>query len=118
MRHGQGLHNAVENGHDIRDPALTEKGREQCRDRRAAFDRHDQIELLLASPLRRALETCEITFESSIGRGLKIIALPMAEEASDAPADTGSELDLLKAEFPEHVDFSECRMWSTEFYCC
>ena len=33
MRHGQGMHNAVENGHDIRDPALTEKGRQQCRER-------------------------------------------------------------------------------------
>lgn len=64
-----------------------------------------QIELLLASPLRRALQTCSITFESSVQRGLKIIALPMAEEASDAPADTGSELDLLQAEFPENIDW-------------
>ena len=27
---------------------------------------------------------------------MKIIALPMAEEASDAPCDTGSELEVLK----------------------
>ena len=33
----------------------------------------------------------------------------MAEEASDAPADTGSEVDMLVAEFPDHVDFGEHR---------
>lgn len=43
MRHGQGMHNAVENGHNIRDPALTEKGRQQCRDRWDAFQRHDNV---------------------------------------------------------------------------
>ena len=30
----------------------------------------------------------------------------MAEEASDAPADTGSEVELLKVDFP-NVDFGE-----------
>ena len=67
----------------------------------------DQLELLLASPLTRALQTCEITFASSIARGLKIIALPMAEEASDAPADTGSEKELLQVAFPHSVDFGK-----------
>jgi hypothetical protein len=36
---------------------------------------------------------------------MKIVALPYAEEASNAPCDTGSEVDLLRVEFPEHVDF-------------
>lgn len=36
---------------------------------------------------------------------MKIIALPIAEEASDAPCDTGSEPDVLLKEFPKIVDF-------------
>ncbi|KAF2487206.1 histidine phosphatase superfamily [Neohortaea acidophila] len=109
MRHGQGFHNISDNGHDIRDPELTDKGREQCRERREAFERHDKVELLLASPLRRALQTCAIAFAPSVERGLTIIALPTAEEASNAPCDTGSEIELLKAEFPEHVDFDHVK---------
>jgi len=63
-----------------------------------------QVELLLASPLRRALQTCAIAFEPALDRGLQIVALPMAEEASDAPCDTGSEVEVLQQEFPK-VDF-------------
>ena len=41
MRHGQGYHSVKENGHDLRDPQLTEKGETQCRERRDKFGRHD-----------------------------------------------------------------------------
>src|SRR6201996_8157886 len=44
-----------------------------------------------------------------LDRGLNIIALPIAEEASAAPCDTGSELGLLQVEFPKQVDFSEVK---------
>lgn len=33
----------------------------------------------------------------------------MAEEASDAPCDTGSEVDILKQEFPNSVDFDHVK---------
>ena len=33
----------------------------------------------------------------------------MAEEASDAPCDTGSELEVLQAEFPANVDFDNVK---------
>jgi broad specificity phosphatase PhoE len=69
----------------------------------------NQVELLLASPLRRALQTCELSFAPVVKRGLKIVALPIAEEASDAPCDTGSEVDVLKAEFPDIVDFDHVK---------
>ncbi|KAK3669324.1 hypothetical protein LTR78_010786 [Recurvomyces mirabilis] len=111
MRHGQGYHSeaVTKNGHQVHDPHLTPKGREQCADRCAEFKNHDSIELLLASPLRRALETCKLTFTPCIDRGMRIIALPMAEEASDAPCDTGSEADILKQEFPKAVDFDHVK---------
>lgn len=120
MRHGQGYHSIATNGHDIRDPHLTGLGQAQCRERQAAFDRHEQVgtqslsrritddlqvELLLASPLRRALQTCLISMAPCVDRGLTIIALPMAEEASAAASDTGSPIEYLKAEFTSKVDF-------------
>jgi len=101
MRHGQGYHCIAEKGHTLRDPHLTWEGEQQCRTQRNAFGRHDNVELLLASPLRRALQTCAITFLPCLDRGLQIIALPMAEECSDAPADIGSEPELLREEFSD-----------------
>nr|POE93521.1 putative phosphatase spac5h10.03 [Quercus suber] len=118
MRHGQGLHSVTEHGHQIRDPPLTQLGEEQCRQRQEAFTRHDQvshgctqscsqphrlrcceIDLLLASPMRRALQTCELTFATGIQRGLQIIAVPMAEEVSDDPSDTGTDVYDLRQEY-------------------
>ena len=49
--------------------------------------------------------------QPSLDRGLKIIALPIAEEASDAPSDTGSEVELLMAEFPEKVEFGKALLF-------
>ncbi|KAI7119156.1 hypothetical protein KC316_g18583 [Hortaea werneckii] len=111
MRHGQGWHSEAvsPNGHQIHDPWLTPTGEQQCRDRCEGFQRHEQIELLLASPMRRALQTCHLTFEPVVKRGKKIVALPIAEEASDAPCDTGSEVDILQADFPDIVDFDNVK---------
>lgn len=39
-------------------------------------------------------------------RGLKIIAFPLAQEATDAASDTGQDVEVLKADFPDRVDFS------------
>lgn len=107
MRHGQGYHASASNGRDIRDPHLTGRGMEQARETRDAFKRHDKVELLLASPLRRALQTCAIAHEPSVKRGLQIHAIPYAEEASTTNCDTGSPRPLLVEEFPL-VDFGEC----------
>lgn len=53
--------------------------------------------------------------QPSLDRGLKIIALPIAEEASDAPSDTGSEVELLMAEFPEKVEFGRLQELTASF---
>jgi broad specificity phosphatase PhoE len=110
MRHGQGYHSSEvtpKDGHLLHDPSLTPKGIAQCQSRRDAFDRHSQIELLLASPLRRAIQTTTHAFAPCIARGLKIIALPAAEEVSSDPCDTGSSTATLRKEFGDDlVDFS------------
>ena len=59
----------------------------------------------MASPLRRALQTSQLVFGPVLDRGIAIVALPIAEEASADPCDTGSPLEVLKQEFPERVDF-------------
>lgn len=63
-----------------------------------------KIELLLASPLRRALQTCQLSFAPCLERGLVIVAVPHAEEVSTTPSDTGSAREILAKEF-DAVDF-------------
>ncbi|KAK0904273.1 hypothetical protein LTR91_012801 [Friedmanniomyces endolithicus] len=111
MRHGQGEHSSAVNkdGKSVRDAPLTQHGKDQCAERCKTFQSHDKIDLLLASPLRRALQTCVLSFAPSIARGQKILALPMAEEASDDPCDTGSPVDVLRKEFPDIVLFDHLR---------
>lgn len=36
---------------------------------------------------------------------MRVLALPHAEEVSDAPSDTGSDVDVLREEFGNTVDF-------------
>ena len=55
--------------------------------------------------MRRAIQTCQLSFSPAVDRGLIIVCLPHAEEVSDAPADTGSPIDVLQAEFGSGVDF-------------
>lgn len=45
MRHGQGFHSpeVTKDGHLIRDPHLTDKGKEQCRQRCKDFKRHENV---------------------------------------------------------------------------
>ncbi|KJY00243.1 hypothetical protein TI39_contig338g00022 [Zymoseptoria brevis] len=77
----------------------------------------NSVELLLASPLRRALQTCQLSFAPCIERGLKIHAQPYAEEVSTNPSDTGSEASVLKEIFgPDLVDFDLLKLawWKHE----
>nr|OQO28024.1 hypothetical protein B0A51_02825 [Rachicladosporium sp. CCFEE 5018] len=110
LRHAQGYHSTSPEGHSLHDPHLTPHGFSQCASRRDAFPHHDSVELLLASPLRRALQTCQTIFSPAIEtRQLAIIALPYAEEASADPCDTGSEIELLRGEFGDGVDFDHVK---------
>lgn len=111
MRHGQGYHSSAvtpKGGQAIRDPYLTQEGEKQCNEFCHDFGRHDQIDLLLASPLRRALQTCALCFAPCVERGPQIVALPLAEEASSVTSDTGVDRDVLVKEFP-NVDFDHVK---------
>lgn len=63
---------------DITDAPLTQKGRDQCAERRAAASALTGIELIIMSPLIRCLQTAHITFEDHLPgntpRGVKWMA--------------------------------------------
>ena len=93
------------------DTLLTPKGIAQCKEVASTFPPTEihEIELLAASPLRRATYTAIHAFPDVTKRGLKILALPEAQEtgAGLKPCDTGSDLDMLMKEFHGHpVDLS------------
>ncbi|KGQ02053.1 hypothetical protein PAAG_11234 [Paracoccidioides lutzii Pb01] len=102
VRHAQGYHNLTYANHTLSDPLLTPHGESQCKDLSAEFPHHSQIDLIVASPLRRTLYTALLAFEDQIkSRGLTIIALPEIQETSDVPCDVGSDLELLEKEVAE-----------------
>lgn len=61
--------------------------------------------MVLASPLRRTIQTALIAFAPYVQHGMKIIAVPTAQEASADPSDVGSDLETLKGWFDHDVDF-------------
>ncbi|MCJ1392122.1 hypothetical protein MMC18_004989 [Xylographa bjoerkii] len=101
VRHAQGFHNLSYKKHSIRDPLLTPKGRTQCRHVSGTFPAAQQlsIKLLAASPLRRTIYTALYSFPDVVQRGLKIVALPEAQETGSLPCDIGSDPEILEKEF-------------------
>jgi broad specificity phosphatase PhoE len=107
VRHAQGYHNLSAANQQIRDPKLTPVGEEQCATLCAAFPFHDRITHLVASPMRRTMYTCLLSFPPAIAAGKKIVALPEIQEVSSLPCDMGSTPEDLAAEFdPAQVDLS------------
>jgi broad specificity phosphatase PhoE len=104
VRHAEGFHNCSWHGEAIRDPLLTEKGKSQCRELCENFAYHDDIDLLLASPMKRTIQTCQISFKPAVDRGMKILLMPLAQESSDENMDTGSEVKDIKDMFGDLVD--------------
>ncbi|MCJ1448779.1 MAG: hypothetical protein MMC23_009297 [Stictis urceolatum] len=108
VRHTQGEHQLPPShpNETIHDPSLSPDGFSKCSSLRSRFTRHAQVSLLCASALRRTLQTALTAFSPIFSRGLHIIALPDAQEATAAPSDTGSPASVLKKEFAgEPVDF-------------
>lgn len=87
----------------MHDPQLTELGIQQCTELRKAFPHHENIDLIVASPLRRTIYTALYSFEPVLkaeGAGdKKVIALPLVQETADVPCDTGSDPEVLVEEF-------------------
>ena len=99
IRHAQGYHNLRTANHDMPDPSLTLLGETQCRYLAQLFPYHSDIDLLVASPIRRTLYTAIHSFPAELEKGLRVIALPEIQETSDLPCDTGSDVPILRDEF-------------------
>ncbi|GME24131.1 Phosphoglycerate mutase family protein [Neofusicoccum parvum] len=97
VRHAQAYHNlgTPEHNHSLRDPALTDLGKQQCAALRAAFPHHARVSTVVASPLRRTLWTALLAF----GPGVRVVALPEIQENSGLPCDVGGERGALEREF-------------------
>ncbi|KAI0864446.1 phosphoglycerate mutase-like protein [Xylaria cubensis] len=105
VRHAQGYHNLNVENQWIRDPDLTDLGKQQCEELCKSFPYHDKITHLVASPIRRTIFTCQYSFAPEVKAGKKIIALQDAQEVSLYPCDVGSDVEKLKKEFGDLVDF-------------
>eukprot|EP00302_Diacronema_sp_CCMP2436_P011643 CAMPEP_0179869554 /NCGR_PEP_ID=MMETSP0982-20121206/19611_1 /TAXON_ID=483367 /ORGANISM="non described non described, Strain CCMP 2436" /LENGTH=259 /DNA_ID=CAMNT_0021759679 /DNA_START=183 /DNA_END=962 /DNA_ORIENTATION=+ len=67
-------------------------------------------QLVVASPMRRTLETAQLAVPAMAGG--KRLAMPLLQEIGCSNADTGRPPDELRAEFGSSFDFSECEdMW-------
>ncbi|KAF2227415.1 histidine phosphatase superfamily [Elsinoe ampelina] len=100
VRHAQGFHNLSVKNHAIHDPLLTPAGIEQCRTLAKDFPFKNDVELVVASPLKRTIYTALYSFpEPIINRHLKIITMPELQETSDLPCDTGSSPAEIAKEF-------------------
>ena len=108
VRHAQGYHQLPLSHPDIglHDPELTPYGREQCQRFCAQFTHHKDVDLLCASPMRRTLRTTLMAFEPEVARGMRVIALPDAQETTDTPSDIGSAPSTLMEEFGDQIDYS------------
>jgi broad specificity phosphatase PhoE len=108
IRHAQGYHN-VDDDQTIPDPDLTPKGREQCKHLSTIFPHFDSIDLVCASPIRRAIQTASISMDPYLQSGKnKILALPLAQEAPAEPANTPSGIKRLQDEYGNIVNFERC----------
>ncbi|EPE05777.1 phosphoglycerate mutase family protein [Ophiostoma piceae UAMH 11346] len=107
VRHAQGYHNLCKENWSLPDPNLTPLGEEQCKALKALYPYHDTVKMLVASPLRRTLQTALQSFEPAADRGLVVLALPELQEVSALPSDVGSARSTLEKEFTaDQVDLS------------
>lgn len=88
---------------DLVDCDISSFGCEQAREASTKAKELD-IELVLVSPMRRALRTATLIFENHPSKP-KLLALPMIREIFASSCDIPREFAKIKEEFP-HVDFS------------
>ncbi|WP_420402947.1 histidine phosphatase family protein [Nisaea sp.] len=116
VRHGQSEFNVhygatgIDPG--IEDPALTDLGKAQIRHSAAALAGHE-IDHIVSSPYRRALETAHILADT-LGREIRIE--PLIREHNHFVCDIGRTRSVLQRDWPhlafDHID----EQWWTEHH--
>ena len=104
VRHAQGFHNLGTEFNTLPDPRLTPLGESQCaklQEEHFPPERQRCLSLITSSPLTRTLHTAFLTFKPALTtENAKckpvILAIPDAQETSDFPCDTGSDVPALQ----------------------
>lgn len=113
VRHAQGYHNikvgsyplessygvadSLQRRHHLRDPHITDLGHEQCIQLRDKFPHHDEIDIVMASPLIRTIETASLVFGEALQKpDVPFLLIPMAQEIANQPCDVGYGADELE----------------------
>ncbi|KAF2133664.1 phosphoglycerate mutase-like protein [Dothidotthia symphoricarpi CBS 119687] len=101
VRHAEGHHN-VHHAVHIRDATLTEEGKAQCRQLHDTFAYREIIDLVLSSPLRRAIQTTVLSFGPTLSRKkVPYLLLPEAQEVSGFTCDVGHTKQELLQDLPD-----------------
>ncbi|KAJ5107650.1 phosphoglycerate mutase family protein-like protein [Penicillium angulare] len=111
IRHAQGEHN-VNDSHHIRDALLTDTGKAQCQELQEKFPFLQDVEVILASPLRRTIQTAAYTFAPELEkRQTPVILVPNAQEISSLACDIGHDTKITKSEAPNLIK-DAAPLWS------
>ncbi|KAK9428054.1 histidine phosphatase superfamily [Lipomyces doorenjongii] len=117
VRHTESVHN-VDHDFTRLDPELTLLGRHQAEDICRSFTSSDEVGVIVASPLRRTIETTLLAFANTLDKryfdeasgkgitgGAELILDPDLQGHKAQPCDTGSDHSVLETIFP-NLDFS------------
>lgn len=113
VRHAQGHHNVnvsiycslsprskaehAQNQWRIYDATLTDLGHQECATLAKNFPHHKKVDLLVASPLRRTIQTAVLSFGPVLARPeVPFLLHPKAQEVSERNCNIGFERDELK----------------------
>ncbi|KRX07723.1 hypothetical protein PPERSA_05786 [Pseudocohnilembus persalinus] len=88
---------------NLMDPAITEKGIEQCKLAREKI-KELNVKLVIVSPLKRTLQTCHEIFKNSHHKPI-FIAQPQFREHMQSTCDIGGNIEESKKDY-DYIDFS------------
>ncbi|KAF2642888.1 phosphoglycerate mutase family protein-like protein [Massarina eburnea CBS 473.64] len=95
VRHAEGYHNLYRD-YTLPDPLLTPVGKQQCAALSSKFPHHDTVDLVVASPLRRTVQTAAYSFGPTLARPeVPFILHPALQEVAASGSDTGTDAGLL-----------------------
>lgn len=97
VRHAEALHNASGDS-SVRDPGLTKTGREQALALAASGALRVDAQLVVASPMRRTLETASLALPAHVAPHARRVACSLVQEIGTSNADTGRPPHELRAE--------------------
>jgi broad specificity phosphatase PhoE len=83
---------------------LTDLGKVQCKELQQKFPFLQDVEVILASPLRRTIQTAAYTFAPELEkRQIPMVLVPKAQEISSLACDIGHDAEVTISEAPKLI---------------